>query len=366
MNRRNGKSKQTPAGRFLSIRRQRNKCWTLICAEALIAAHVVLVLPAPTQASPVPAPEPVNALSALLPVATSQGQSPGRSQREDVRPNREVPDVEPPPLYPSFSLEPSDEEIFRARVFREPLVPMDMEPERNENRALADAVIAYLSGGTTEDFRPWRVFLNRFPESRWRASLLTNLGIVYQKTGFLSRARAAFEEAWTLAKESEEANVKRMADLAITELLDMYGQFGDVENLEKFLSQVEGREMEGSTAEKRFKAEATVWGLRNAHETAIPSGSIAVERLFVRVYPEEKRHPEIEKFHAMMEGATLSEIEDLAGRVGLSLQRAYRKRPLLPCSHGGRVRCTLMNSPRRRVIEGGKRCREEGRAGSRI
>ena len=141
MNRRNGKLKRTEraAGRFLSIRGHRDKPWTLVYAEVLIAAHVMLLLPAPMRAAtPAPPPEPVNALNALVPVV-SQGQSAGRSQREERQPNREVPNVEPPPLYPTFSLEPTDEEFFQARVFREPLLPMEGETNLRENRALADA-----------------------------------------------------------------------------------------------------------------------------------------------------------------------------------------------------------------------------------
>jgi RHS repeat-associated protein len=202
---------------------------------------------------------------------------------------------------------------------------MEGEHDSRENRALADALIAYLSGDDTEDFRPLRGFLNIYPVSRWRASLLTNLGIVYERAGFYSRAMAAFEEAWHLSKDSDEPTVRAMADLAVTELMDLYMPIGDLVNLERLLLEVEGREMKGSTDEKRVKAEGTVWAMHNAHHLAIPSGRVAVERLFALERPNDMRHPQLDTLHPSMEGATLTEVEDLAGRVGLNLQRAYRQ-----------------------------------------
>jgi len=57
----------------------------------------------------------------------------GRPARSIARPppvkvNRTVPKVEPPRLGLNFSAKPTVDELFRARVFVEPLVPVEFEP----------------------------------------------------------------------------------------------------------------------------------------------------------------------------------------------------------------------------------------------
>lgn len=46
-----------------------------------------------------------------------------RPDAAGVRANRVIPKTTPPPALPVFSGNPTDDEIFRARLFSEPLVP---------------------------------------------------------------------------------------------------------------------------------------------------------------------------------------------------------------------------------------------------
>ncbi len=55
-----------------------------------------------------------------------------------VRVNRTVPPVKPPAAGVHFSAQPTVAEIFQARVFAEPLVPVGGVPSDAETRALAD------------------------------------------------------------------------------------------------------------------------------------------------------------------------------------------------------------------------------------
>src|SRR5690348_4902984 len=50
-----------------------------------------------------------------------------------VHVNRTVPKVEPPKTRLEFSSKPTKDEIFRAHVFEEPLVPIGAEPSAAEN-----------------------------------------------------------------------------------------------------------------------------------------------------------------------------------------------------------------------------------------
>src|SRR5262245_1907824 len=57
--------------------------------------------------------------------------------------NRTVPNVEPPKTVLKLSARPTVQEIFRAGVFEEPLVPIGGEPTLVENADLSAALNAY-------------------------------------------------------------------------------------------------------------------------------------------------------------------------------------------------------------------------------
>jgi len=138
-----------------------------------------------------------------------------------VKVNRKVPAVRPVAAYPSFSAQPGPLEIFRARVFDEPLVPVGGSGTGEENQALAEAILSYLHGGDSQDLASFEGFLRSHPRSVWCASLLTNLGVVYRRAGYFSKALAAWEEAWGRAKGESDAYGTAVADRAIGELLDL-------------------------------------------------------------------------------------------------------------------------------------------------
>ncbi len=91
--------------------------------------------------------------------------------------NRTVPAVQPPSSQPVFSDPPTDQEFFHARVLAGPLVPIGAATTPDENRALAAALLAFTQRDTTDDASALTKFLDEHPQSAWRASLLTYLGI---------------------------------------------------------------------------------------------------------------------------------------------------------------------------------------------
>jgi RHS repeat-associated protein len=278
----------------------------------LVPAQVLLGVPV----TAAPRGEPVSA------AAREETTAPPAPPKVDV--NRTRPQVQRPPLYPVFTSEVSDEQIVRARVFGEPLSPLGSGNER-ENKALAAAITAYLKAGDPEQTEPLEAFLRRNAGSVWRASLLANLGMVYERTGHFGRAERALEEAWRLARDASDRPGRVVADQAVGELLELRMQFGNVEGLETLLEEIGERELIGGAMERLRDARASAWALRNLHETALPSGSIALERLLIRARPGERRHEAIRDFHAKPEGASLQEVEALSAEIGLDLEMAQRE-----------------------------------------
>src|ERR1051326_2106030 len=70
----------------------------------------------------------------------------------------------------SFSKEPKDTEFASVHILSEPLVPVGGKTTPAENKALAAAITAFSKAANPENTAPLTGFLDRFPQSAWRAS----------------------------------------------------------------------------------------------------------------------------------------------------------------------------------------------------
>ena len=171
-----------------------------VAAIVLIPAQVLLAVPVAAQSTPV--------------------SNERKTDPAEVTARKTLPRTQPVPLWPEFSAVPTDLEIFRARVFDEPLVPIGATTP-SENQQLAEALAAYLKGNDNEDVTPIAAFLSAKPSSAWRAALLTGLGILYRSTGYYSRALDAWEEAWAASRHATEPKASATADRAVAELIEL-------------------------------------------------------------------------------------------------------------------------------------------------
>src|SRR5262245_17538546 len=185
-----------------------------------------------------------------MPVDPAQKAGLAPSPKPERKANRTLPRVEPPRAEPSFSANPTDAEIFRARVFDEPLVPMPSEVSPQDNAALADAIRRYLRRSENDDTSAIEAFLHESQNSKWRASLLTDLGLAYRRTGYFTKAVSAWQEAWTLSKDVTESNGRAIADRAVAELAQLISRLGRIQDLEVLLAEVDGRDVRGAASEK--------------------------------------------------------------------------------------------------------------------
>lgn len=243
-----------------------------------------------------------------------------------VRVNRTVPKVKPVPEYPLFSEHPSEQELFRARVFAEPLVPVGGRPNDDENRALADAVTAYLRSGDNESLKPFESFLGQHPDTPWKASLLTNLATVCRRAGYFSRALDLWRQAWDLSKESSETYGRAVADHAVGELMDTNLMFGRAPELRRISDEVGERDVRGTADQRVQAAREGLWILENKHDEAVPSGPLALDRIQALRDRNYQGNAQLDAFHATQDGATLAQIEELANGTGMKMQAAYREK----------------------------------------
>ncbi|HMJ67077.1 MAG TPA: hypothetical protein VK615_17165, partial [Candidatus Binatia bacterium] len=238
--------------------------------------------------------------------------------------NRTVPSVERPPVRAIFADPPTEAEIFRARIFGEPIVPMSKPSTADENRALAQALLAFLDRANNEDLAGLLGFLSQYPDSTWRASLLLNLGILYRKTGYFRRALAAWEEAWRLSKSETEQKAKAVADLAISELLELNARLGRFDTLELLFIEIAGRDIRGPATEKVTGAREGLWLMRNRPEVAFRCGPMALDRIRAARNPADAFHQKIHQSCSTTNGTSLAQVLSLANELEMNLQMAKR------------------------------------------
>ena len=257
--------------------------------------------------------------------AQTFGQSPATEAAEQtVTVNTKTPTVVAAPLSPVFSADPTDRELTRARVFDEPLIPDGTNPGGTENLALATALTQYLSGGGRDHVLPVLQFLSTFPDSRWRASLMTNLGIVYRRTGYFSRALSAWEDAWARTRYATDPGIKATADRAIGELFELNARLGRFDVLEQLFEQIDGRDVRGSATEKISGARQALWLMHNRTEEAFRCGPLAIEQV-LRFGNDKFDPPEaIRMCKSTKNGTSLAQLDALADAIGRPMRMAKR------------------------------------------
>src|SRR5262249_51219767 len=159
------------------------------------------------------------------------------------------PIVAPPPSRPEFSTNPTDVEFLRARVFAEPLIPIGAG-DSDDNAAVARAILAYLDAAQPEQTEPLARFMETHPRSRWQASLLLNVGLIFTEYGYLTRAAHDFRFAWDLAKADTTTYGRAVADRAVGELLALETSLGHADTLQALINEIGTRPVGGRASQQ--------------------------------------------------------------------------------------------------------------------
>ena len=225
---------------------------------------------------------------------------------------------------PGFSTPPTEQEIFRARVFAEPFVPVGKAPAPNETAALAAAIIRYRAD-RTQNLAPFSEFVARHPDSAWAPSVQLNLGLRWFEVGRFSRAIAAYEAAWAQSKTVTEARGKLVADRAVAELLQMNARLGRQETLQRLFAEIDGRVFSGRSTELVAGARDGFGLMQNRPEDAFRCGPAALDRILAREQHKVGFEPKLMTSRSTRQGICLTDVEKLSKDVGLKLQIAKRQ-----------------------------------------
>lgn len=246
----------------------------------------------------------------------------------DVTVNRTVPkDVlaagEAMPA--KFSTDATDEEIFRVHFFEEPLVPATGTVIKAENAALVNAMAAFSQRTSPDDFTAITNFIKKYPKSRWKGSLLANIGIVYRRTGYYNEAMYVWEQSWNILKKQTDHKTKVLADRVISELLLMNGWIGRKEKLDSLFKEIEHRIMEGPASERVVTMRHGLWLMKNKPQLSFMCGPYALNKIYRRIDSSKGFNEKIKEARSSSKGFSLSELEKMAINAGMNYQMAFRK-----------------------------------------
>jgi len=220
----------------------------------------------------------------------------------------------------------SPQEIFRARVFEEPLVPVGGEPTPAENAALAVALQAYSNRKGPDDFSAITGFLEKHPRSVWNAVLLTGLGLEYYKSAYYSLALEAWREAWALGQQANNLQGKFLADRAVCELAGLYSRLGRIDELEALLKSVEQRVFLGGATERISLAREALWMMKYQPGVSFRCGPLALQSIKRSLNPSEPGDMAIFNSASTQQGFSLPQVAELSKKIGLNYQMARREK----------------------------------------
>lgn len=225
-----------------------------------------------------------------------------------------------------FSANPMPQDIFRARIFEEPLVPVGADPTPAENAALAAALLGYSKRSGPDDFSSLTGFLDAYPKSPWNVALLTNLGLEYYNTGHYTKTLEVWGQAWELGRAATDLKGKAIVDRAVGELAYMHARLGQMTELDALLKSVEGRAFSGPATERITGAREGLWNMENRPEIAFCCGPFALHRIKLSLDPENPGIELIRACASTQRGFSLLQIEELSQKLGLYFQMAFREK----------------------------------------
>lgn len=237
----------------------------------------------------------------------------------DSERRRSLPNVQisGPTAQAGFSATPSDFEFFKYSGLDLPLVP-DGATTMGENVALATALSNYKSAGVVYDFSSIDDFLQNYPDSAWRASLLTNKGLSLRNHGFIGSSFSVLEDAWQLAKDAGNPSIRAYANRAIAELIAIKAGLGRQDELEVLFAQIEDRSFKGKSAELIANAQLGAASMEQNPERSFNCGPAALLNVLNELGHSGATDPRIMAKPATTDGLSLASVAELANLVGFS------------------------------------------------
>ena len=211
----------------------------------------------------------------------------------------------------------------QSALFPEALVPTKVTTAAEDN-ALLDAVIRYQASATADNFTPLETFLAQHANSGWNAALLTNLGLLYFHSGYLSKAIGAFQQAWTDGSSATETHAKAMVDRAVGELLFLQARLGDPATLQTDLTEIGTRSLSGPATEMLVAARQVLANHLQPPAVASLSGPPPLKTLLLAAGAPPATAGFLNLYRSTTVQPTLAQLGQIATQAGIAHRLIYR------------------------------------------
>jgi hypothetical protein len=128
----------------------------------------------------------------------------------------------------SFAQEtlPLPQQVCFHAALPEPLRPTVETPADADCTLILAALSAFDQRAISDDFAVLEQFVSANPTSPWKASVQLNLGLLYYRTGYFSRAIESYVAVWSACQFAVTAHGQTIASRAVAELAVMYARVG--------------------------------------------------------------------------------------------------------------------------------------------
>lgn len=217
----------------------------------------------------------------------------------------------------SFSRRPTTAEITAARIFEEPLIPVWGEPSDEENRAFADALLAFARRTKLDDFSALENFLASPIAFNWYPSLLACLGNEYYQTGYYSKAIDALEDAWLWLDGAWDIGAPELADKTVGELARMHARIGGFDRLKELFTEIGNRQLSGPATESIAGAKQALWMMQNRPEVSFRCGPLALRTVARALGSAADVDEVLCRSASTQKGVSMAELTQLAKEMGI-------------------------------------------------
>lgn len=170
-------------------------------------------------------------------------------------------------------------QLSRHLSLPEPLSPIIDGPAADETTALAAAVTAWDKRTRGDDFSALEGFVAGYPQSSWTPSVQLNLGLLYYRGGYFSRAISAFNASWQAARLGSATSSQTLASRAVAELAVMHARVGHMDELKALLEETKARTFRGNAKVQIDRAAEGLQAMENKPEVSFRCGPYALSNI---------------------------------------------------------------------------------------
>lgn len=210
-------------------------------------------------------------------------------------------------------------------VFIEVLLPSGPVTVGDE-RALNAAIAAYRDAGDPGQTDALTQYLQEFPASPWRGSLLANLALLHVQQGSPGKALDYLAAARSALSGASSPELQALTDKVVGAELRLHAQLGHRDEVSALLATIGDRPLIGTAQEDKYQAGAALWEMTHEPAMALRCGLKALHALFAQRNVSPAILSRIERMPAKTYGMSLADLQAVALRSGQPV-RVVRRSP---------------------------------------